>query len=794
MFSVFKLRGRSLLSLVLVFHLVSSSVVVAQVAPAASYLFPPVVSVGQTSNVQVGLCDWTHDTQYFVHHAKVLLEPTGEAGDFLLTPPPYWSGTRAGTSALPICREVAATVTVPAEVPPGMIYWQVANASGSSSASRLLISNEVEIIEHRLRDDPQTLESLPVAVSGRLSRLTEVDRYQFRAEHTGYVTVKLMARVFGSNFRGLLEVFDDQQKRIADFADVQGLDGSLTFPVQLGRVYRVALCDVDFRGDSSFVYRLSFMPGICGGLCIPAAGQRGTSAEVLQLAGGFAAETLVSSVKFPEESTTDLLRVQRESPEGGSDFRMQLTELPELVAKSPDEQLIPFPCAVTMRFQSAQQHYQFLFDVKQGDHVQALAQSTTLGGRTDISLRVFDSEMQLIAEQDDSNGTTDPELDFEAKADGQLRCIVSCAGMLTEAGPTVARMQVRKLLPGLRLTAPQQITLPSGGTTEVRFDLKRHGGLDIPVTIVAENLPPGVTAVGDWVIPAGANQLRAKLESSGDSVVTAAAVQFRAVWESAEKSESQLAESVPAELMKLLPVAGESVPASLLAVTLTAPFDLLVVDRERQRDVPRGSTSLTELEIRRHEGFTGPVTVVMSAKQSRDRQGIRGTTVVVPAEADRVVYPTFMPEWLATDITRRIVVHGEAQIEDPAGQLRVVSRPADARITMIMEGALLKLSAPAGTVQLNPNMSAEIPIQIFRTQGFSESVSVELHLPPELRGIIRCNPLVLDATEDSGTLHLEALSRHELAGFWRIRVTASAHRDGWPVVSEATAEIELSGN
>ncbi|MFZ9092070.1 MAG: hypothetical protein ACO3FE_18500, partial [Planctomycetaceae bacterium] len=156
--------------------------------------------------------------------------------------------------------------------------------------------------------------------------------------------------------------------------------------------------------------------------------------------------------------------------------------------------------------------------------------------------------------------------------------------------------------------------------------------------------------------------------------------------------------------------------------------------------------------------------------------------------------PTFMPEWLATDITRRIVVHGEAQIEDPAGQLRVVSRPADARITMIMEGALLKLSAPAGTVQLNPNMSAEIPIQIFRTQGFSESVSVELHLPPELRGIIRCNPLVLDATEDSGALHIEALSRHELAGFWGIRVTASAHRDGWPVVSEATAEIELSGN
>ncbi|MGV2334324.1 MAG UNVERIFIED_CONTAM: hypothetical protein LVR18_09485 [Planctomycetaceae bacterium] len=52
-----------------------------------------------------------------------------------------------------------------------------------------------------------------------------------------------------------------------------------------------------------------------------------------------------------------------------------------------------------------------------------------------------------------------------------------------------------------------------------------------------------------------------------------------------------------------------------------------------------------------------------------------------------------MPEWLATDITRRIIVHGLVEVPDPKGTLRQLTKPGDARITMIMEGALLKLAS-----------------------------------------------------------------------------------------------------
>jgi len=74
----------------------------------------------------------------------------------------------------------------------------------------------------------------------------------------------------------------------------------------------------------------------------------------------------------------------------------------------------------------------------------------------------------------------------------------------------------------------------------------------------------------------------------------------------------------------------------------------------------------------------------------------------VPAEADRAVYPCFLPEWLGTDLTRRIVIHGSAVIPDPKGTPRYLTKAAGSRITMIMEGALLKLSGEIA----DPNVRA----------------------------------------------------------------------------------------
>ena len=139
----------------------------------------------------------------------------------------------------------------------------------------------VNSIEQRRRADrPQTLPRLPIGVSGRLGKISEVDRYRFTAAQDGPVTVDLMARRLGANFNGVLEVRDAAGRLIADVADTEGLDAQLTFAVVAGETYAVHLFDVDFRGNRAFVYHLSVKPGprIIG--AIPAAGRRDSTREV----------------------------------------------------------------------------------------------------------------------------------------------------------------------------------------------------------------------------------------------------------------------------------------------------------------------------------------------------------------------------------------------------------------------------------------------------------------------------------------------------------------------------------
>ena len=47
--------------------------------------------------------------------------------------------------------------------------------------------------------------------------------------------------------------------------------------------------------------------------------------------------------------------------------------------------------------------------------------------------------------------------------------------------------------------------------------------------------------------------------------------------------------------------------------------------------------------------------------------GITGPIMEVPAGQREVFYPCFMPEWLTTDRTTRMVVYGYGEVTDPKG-------------------------------------------------------------------------------------------------------------------------------
>ena len=104
----------------------------AQLAPEIGYVYPAGGQVGTTTDVILGGYDWTPDMQLFVHDPRIKLEIVGPPSPVLISEPPYWFGYKARGFAWPLAREFKAKLTIPADVSPGLVKWQVANANGES--------------------------------------------------------------------------------------------------------------------------------------------------------------------------------------------------------------------------------------------------------------------------------------------------------------------------------------------------------------------------------------------------------------------------------------------------------------------------------------------------------------------------------------------------------------------------------------------------------------------------------------------------------------------------------------
>ena len=132
--------------------------VAAQKAPELGYVYPPTLSPGATHAVELGGFDFTGDMQFFVHDEQVELQTSGKLGRFFVPEPPYWFGSKGHSGAMPIPREVSASLTIAKDHPPGLVRWQVANANGSSPTAVFYVSDTPEVVESRYRPQSRNVE------------------------------------------------------------------------------------------------------------------------------------------------------------------------------------------------------------------------------------------------------------------------------------------------------------------------------------------------------------------------------------------------------------------------------------------------------------------------------------------------------------------------------------------------------------------------------------------------------------------------------------------------------------
>lgn len=705
---------KSLLALVACFV---TSIAQAQ-APTLGYLYPPAVQRGKTANVQLGGFDLTPDMQVFVHDSPAVLQITGNLGEHLVPPRPYWEGPRIFMGALPLPREFPATVQVPADHPTGLVRWQLANANGATGTATFFVSSHLELTESRFRDMPMPIQEIPAGISGRLSRLTEKDSYLVTSPSDTEITIDAFARRLGSDLNLAVQVFSNDGRQLVDEVDTEGRDLKIAFAAKAGETYKVIVHEADFRGAAHFVYRLA----------ISTNAEASTSEGSLVLAASGSAEH--------------------------------------------QQQLI------------AGKHYRFE------------ARSQAIGSNLDLQIELLDAEGNSLVKNDDANpATVDALIRFTPKEDMVVTGVVEgySNGGLDRRYEWIASEEV----PGFSLSVSQTLKADLGTKLTIPVTVAAVAGFKSDITLTAEGLPAGVTLPAEpAVIKAGQAKGNLVLDIAADTATTAAPI--RIVGNStANEGTGAPALTVVATgpttgNLAVRDPAGEKTEAILLALTMPAPFELNLIDKNRQRVVSRGTTYPAPYILNRNEGYIGTVRFVMAAKQSRHRMGITGPIMEVPAGQREVFYPCFMPEWLTTDRTTRMVVYGYGEVTDPKGNVRHIGKNSDARITMIMEGALLKLNHSAEEITIQAGDSFSVPANILRSPKLQTDVRLDLELPEALQDLIHCEPVILSSSQHQHALAINTTADARLHGTIPVTIRATTYQDGkWLVKSIVDVNVHF---
>ena len=794
------------LGLICLVVLALPSIGLSQEAPSLGYVFPPAIEAGKLAKVQLGGYDFTSDMQFFVHDEQVVLSPKSDPGEFFVPGPPYWFGPRQMMGAFPIPREISAEIQTPNEMLPGLVKWQVANANGISGAGVFYVSDIREVVEDRWRDDPQHLGQLPVGVSGRVRKISEVDRYRFKVSKLKLVDIDLMARRLGSNFNAVLELRDSSGAKIADIADTEGVDCKLTIVAQPNEEYTVSVYDVDFRGNRAFVYRLAIdsRPNCIG--VTPAYGRRGSNGKVsiwipqVIIDGRVVTSRIVRDVSFPADPSSDQFLHVFEF--GGRKFPIQMGLSDDDELREPDRSKLPIekrpfgilaPKAILGTIKPGSSEDRIFFDSKKDEQWSIQLRNRSFTDRLDLSLEVLDSEGKTVAQNDDLAGTLDAGVTFKAAADGRYTCLIRESSGSQGSESAFYRLSIQKPQPDFQLsTTKQALKIDVGGKLNLTVKVARTGNFNGEIKLAVNGLPPGASVPEDLKVPEKKTQVNIPITIAADAATTASMI---SVTGTAQVEDRELKRNVIAPLVgNLCPMRPEENKTSsiLLAITMKPPIKVKIVDKDRQRVVSRGSTYPCPIKIERDETFKGPIKLRMAAKQSRHRQGMISPTIDVAADQTDALYPIFMPEWLGTERTSRMVVHGIAEVKDPSGKIRQLAMKADARITMIMEGALLKLRHKAHELTVKPGDSFDVPLTLLRTSEFLKPVTVELAVTDELTELMKADAIRVDEDTNAVAFKIDTMKTAKLVGDWKLTIKATAIKDGkWPVVSQTDVPVRF---
>lgn len=760
-------------------------------APQLGYIHPSGGRVGTTVDVVLAGYDWTPDMEFLVLDDGVEFEVIGPISKNITAEPPYWFGPKSFERTFKIPREVPARIRIAPNRPPGPIRWHAANANGVSTRGVFLVSDTPEVVEERHRRGAQDLPTLPVTVSGQVLKIEEVDLYRFRTPAAGVVTCELFARRLGSPLSAALQVRDAMGEVVVDVVDTEIRDLSASFTARAGGEYVVRLHDLDFAGNRSFVYRLHLSQGprIVGAL--PAYGQRGTIQDVELIGYGIKSgraklESVVKTIAFPKAADS-VFHYELETLSGSAHWDFPLTDNVERHASGLSEferaksklTELSANSAVTATLPSNGTNERYRLDAMKGDTWVISLEGVATLSPLDLALKVFGPDGKQVAKNDDFGKSTDARLTLTAPSDGTYEVEASDLSASPRTIASIYRLAACQPKNQFSVSIPEKFTGEIGGKVNVEVTVDRIGGFAEPIQLSFEGLPRGMangfTASEEMILAPGEMKKTVRLLISEDAS-TKASVLFVRGTARAGKRTLQIDSN---------PLVFGATMKSLAKVT--------PVDREGGRTVHRGTTYPAMVFVDRFHGYEGSVLLQMSAVQGRHRQGIEGGEVVVPAGKTHVPYPCYMPEWLETNRTSRMLANAMVEAIDPQGNKRWLSTKMDGRITISLEGALMSLSNDVHELIVTPGATIKVPLSLHRSPKLQEAAQLELVPGPRLEGLLHAEPVELGIKTSQTTFRVRTSADPRLVGHEEFVIRAVAFQDGrYPAIAHTTVKVEFA--
>jgi hypothetical protein len=260
----------------------------------------------------------------------------------------------------------------------------------------------------------------------------------------------------------------------------------------------------------------------------------------------------------------------------------------------------------------------------------------------------------------------------------------------------------------------------------LEVSVTRTGGFSGEIQLRVDGLPETVD-VQDSIIGEGKSSSTVKLTASDDTVLGDTVLRITGV---ATIAGQEVERTLYARHLGADSEGYCLGPRTLAQLNLTVnhkqPFRLFC--SEAYQYAHRGSVFMYPMEVERLHGFVGPITLQIGDRQNRDLDGIEMFEVTIPADANHVALPIYLPETMHINIQSQsqLYAQGYAEFRDQHGQQQATLVLAEKRNMLRTLPPVVKLQARDEQLELDPGETGLVRLLLERTKNFDGPMQLVL--------------------------------------------------------------------